>query len=149
MYAKLFSKRKKKQRESPIKPLQTSLDKICTQARLGSENSTGTGSLAMTQQIQLQQGQLQLQRIELEKLKLEMQDRAAIRAERIKIKMCSNETWLQCLERWIKFIIVIDVFQIIWVSCSNCSGDSFPLIFCIHVCSGHIYWGLFSLQKIL
>ena len=32
----------------------------------------------------------------------------------------------------------------------NSSGSSLPLIFCIHVRSGPIYWGvLFTLQKIL
>ena len=88
VHAKLSSKRKRKQRESPIKSLQTSLDRFVDVLKHDSEVKIqlARDHLAMAQQMQLQQGQLQSQRMELEKLKLEMQERAAIRAEELKLK---------------------------------------------------------------
>lgn len=88
VHAKLSSKRKMKQRESPIKPLQASLDRFVDVLKHDSEVKIqlARDHLGMAQQMQLQQGQLQSQRMELEKLKLEMQELAAIRAEELKLK---------------------------------------------------------------
>ena len=69
VHAKLSSKRKRKQRDSPIKPLQASLDKFVDVLKHDSEVKIqlARNHLAMAQQMQLQQGQLQSQRMKLEK----------------------------------------------------------------------------------
>lgn len=85
---KASSKRKRKAKQSPTKSLTISLDRFVDVLKHDSEMKIqlARDQLAMAQHMHSQQAQLEAQRMELEKMKLEMKERAALRAEDLKLK---------------------------------------------------------------